>query len=113
VSVARNWPSPIYTTAAKALRRIVLEAVQNARLHGGANRVRITLRVRDDGQAVLTVGDDGRGLSSGWLRGSRGFGVIGMRERAHMLGGRLEITRRRTRGTLVRVTLPMAQLAPA
>ncbi|MFQ5557529.1 MAG: sensor histidine kinase [Acidimicrobiales bacterium] len=66
-----------------ALYRIAQEAVTNARLHaGGATSVSITV-TREPRQVSLAVVDDGRG--AGQLRD--GFGLVGMSERAAMLGG--------------------------
>ena len=73
-------------TVAAALQRIAQEAVANARRHArDATTVTVCAERRGD-RVVLTVTDDGHGSVSG----GDGFGIIGMTERAHLLGGHLE-----------------------
>jgi signal transduction histidine kinase len=109
VRVARDWPDPIRRTTAQHLQRIVHEAVNNARQHGGATSVRVSLRLIDNGYVRLTVQDDGRGISPN--DGSRpGMGILGMRERATLLGGSLSVESARGRGTTIRVVFPQAAL---
>ena len=86
-----------------ALYRIVQEALNNARRHGGAERATVT--VEEDQAAVhLSIRDDGRGFDP--TLSSTGFGLIGMHERAELLGGTLEITSAPGHGTAVQVALP-------
>jgi signal transduction histidine kinase len=74
-------------TVAAALQRIATEAVANARRHArDATLVQVHAQRQGD-RVLLTVTDDGRGSPSG---GGGGFGIVGMTERAHLLGGRLE-----------------------
>src|SRR5918997_6916520 len=91
-----------------ALFRIAQEAVSNARRHGAASRVRVSLVVRPD-VAELLVADDGRGFlwepEFGWS--SRGEGLPGMRERAELLGGTLRVESAPGAGTRIAVTLPL------
>ena len=108
VRVARDWPDPIRRTTAQHVQRIVQEAVNNARQHGGASSIRVTLRLIDSGYVRLTIQDDGRGTE-----GSRpGMGMLGMRERATLLGGSLSVESARGRGTTIRVVFPLAALSP-
>jgi two-component system sensor histidine kinase UhpB len=107
VRVARDWPDPIRRTTAQHIQRIVQEAVTNARQHGGATSIRVTLRLIDSGYVRLTIQDDGRGTD-----GSRpGMGMLGMRERATLLGGSLSVEGARGRGTTIRVVFPQAALS--
>jgi two-component system, NarL family, sensor histidine kinase UhpB len=109
VRVARDWPDPVRKTTAQHLQRIVHEAVNNARQHGGATSIRVTLRLIDGGYARVTVQDDGRGISPG--DGSQpGMGMLGMRERATLLGGSFSVESARGRGTTIRVVFPQAAL---
>jgi two-component system sensor histidine kinase DegS len=91
-----------------ALFRIAQEAVSNARRHGAASRVRVSLAVRHDVVELLVV-DDGRGFlwdpEFGWS--SRGEGLPGMRERAELLGGTLRVKSAPGAGTRVAATLPL------
>jgi len=110
VRVARDWPDPIRRTTAQHLQRIVQEAVNNARQHGGASSIRVTLRLIDVGYARVTIQDDGRGISS-TDGGQPGMGMLGMRERATLLGGSLSVESTRGRGTTIRVVFPQAALS--
>jgi signal transduction histidine kinase len=84
-----------------AFMRIVREAVSNAIRHGHARSVRVRLARADE--LVLCVEDDGVGLGDG---PGPGFGLISMRERAHALGGTLDVAPRRPHGVRVEVRLP-------
>jgi signal transduction histidine kinase len=109
VAVDGDWPLSIRSAAANQLQRIVHEAVNNARLHGGARSVRISLTADAD-RARVTVLDDGRGLDPYYAEAA-GLGILGMRERALLLGGSVTVERAAERGTLVRVDFPMAALS--
>jgi signal transduction histidine kinase len=56
---------------------------------------------------VLTVADNGRGISRRQSEDGRSFGIIGMRERAHLWGGELRILGSRGEGTTVTVDIPL------
>lgn len=91
---------------ATAIFRIFQETLTNVARHAGATRVDVSLeRSRD--RIVLTVADNGRGITKHQSEDSRSFGIIGMRERAHLWGGELHITGNREEGTRVTVTLPL------
>jgi len=78
-----QMPGPVQL----ALYRVVQESLTNIRRHAtGATRVQVILRV-DDGEVLLDVLDDG--AASARARESGGRGLLGMRERAELLGGRL------------------------
>jgi len=85
-----------------AVYRIAQEALTNVARHAGAKRVGVDLR-RTDGVIVLEVRDDGRGIHRDELAQTGSLGLIGMRERAAAMGGRLEVAARPDGGT--RVTL--------
>jgi two-component system sensor histidine kinase UhpB len=110
--VSPDWPAHIPGRVAIELHRMVEEAIENGVRHGGAIRIEIGLSVKSrDGMAVLTVSDDGRGMPSADDLG-RGLGIVGMRERAALLGGGVELAGAPSgRGTTVRVTVPLAALA--
>ena len=93
-------------TAKLALYRIVQEALSNARRHANAAKVVVRL-FREGATVVVEVADNGRGfLSSRAVEGGGGLGLVGMRERASMIRGRLTIDSVPERGTTVRVTVP-------
>lgn len=90
--------------------RIVQESINNAVKHSGATRVDVDIKLQED-QLLLSVSDDGRGISSKIQhRGeTAAFGLIGLRERALAIGGHIEITSGRA-GTKVLATLPIWEL---
>jgi signal transduction histidine kinase len=55
---------------------------------------------------VLTVADDGIGVAKQALQRAGSFGLMGLRERAHMLGGQIEVGRRPRGGTRLTVRVP-------
>jgi signal transduction histidine kinase len=97
--------------AATAIFRIVQEAVSNVARHSGARKARIRL---DFGPAdmVALVEDDGTGFDQDSLRepegSGRGLGLLGMRERAELFGGTLDIEARAGGGTRIRARVPYA-----
>ncbi|MCM2252672.1 MAG: PAS domain S-box protein, partial [Ramlibacter sp.] len=94
---------------ATALFRIVQESLTNVVRHAGANRVQVRL-ARDEDRLVLTVVDDGSGISGGPRTGG-GIGLVSMRERATALGGQLNIASVPGAGTTIEVTLPLGRAA--
>lgn len=88
--------------------RIVQEALQNVRKHGGASSV-IVASVIDGEEWILTVRDDGRGFDVGAVaaRGRRNFGLQFMQERAELIGAHFEVQSRPDGGTVVRLAIPM------
>ena len=89
-----------------ALYRIVQEALSNVLRHAGADRVGIELR-RDAERLVLEVMDDGRGFDPEQVgnEGSPGLGLVGMEERAHLIGAELEVRSEPGEGTTVRIAI--------
>src|ERR687897_2526017 len=84
------------------LYRVAQEALSNVARHSGAEHARV--RLRDDGDTVeLTVSDDGRGFSFDEAGG--GLGIAGMRERALLGGGALEIESRAGAGATARLRI--------
>jgi two-component system sensor histidine kinase UhpB len=87
-----------------ALYRVAQEAITNVARHARAREVEMLLRC-DDHVVELTVADDGQGISTEDLYSSHG--VAGMRERALLVGGTLEMRNRAPRGTEVSLTVPV------
>jgi signal transduction histidine kinase len=87
--------------------RIAQEALQNALRHAQAGRIEIRLDSAD-GALRLIVADDGVGFdpTASKLR-SRRLGLTSMEERAHAVGGRLEVDSQRGAGTTVRLEVPL------
>jgi len=94
-----------------ALYRIVQEALTNVARHAGARNVSVLLEERD-GTTVVIVEDDGRGFDVAAVMGSAGqsrrLGLLGMEERAALIGGKLTIESRPGAGTAVFVEVPKA-----
>ncbi|HEX5230285.1 MAG TPA: ATP-binding protein, partial [Bryobacteraceae bacterium] len=86
--------------------RVVQEALNNCAQHAQASVVQVVVR-RQVGEIVLTVQDDGSGFDPERVRG---LGLLGMEERVRHLGGTFQIDSRPGRGTLLRVTLPLAAI---
>lgn len=97
------------------LYRIVQEALTNVSRHAKATRATISVTERD-GAITAAVTDDGEGLPEGGTSRPRtpdeelkgGFGVSGMRERAELVGGELELVSAPTGGAIMRLTVPLA-----
>jgi PAS domain S-box-containing protein len=93
------------------LFRIYQETLNNIARHAHASRVEIRV-AKDDRQVTLEIEDDGKGfvVPHDWLDLARTghLGLVGMRERAQAIGGRVEIESRPGKGTRVRVCVPLA-----
>jgi signal transduction histidine kinase len=88
--------------------RIAQEALTNVARHAEAKLLRLSLE-HDSKQLMLTIVDDGRGFDPTAVNGAR-FGLTGLRERAEMIGGRLEVESALQRGTIVQLVLPMSEV---
>ena len=87
------------------LYRVAQEALNNVRKHAQAQAVAVQLQQGADGQVVLCVADDGRGLPPPPGAGA-GLGLAGMRERMRAVGGTLELRPAEGGGTEVVATVP-------
>ena len=87
--------------------RVVQEALNNVVRHAQASAAQIHLQW-EDGQVGLTVQDDGTGFDAERVRG---LGLLGMGERVHHLGGDFRVESQPGRGTLLKIQLPVAELA--
>jgi signal transduction histidine kinase len=87
--------------------RVVQEALQNVRKHAAATNASVTTR-SEGADWVVEVRDDGRGFDPGAVaaRGRRNFGLQFMRERAELIGARLDVRSRPDGGTVVRLAIP-------
>jgi signal transduction histidine kinase len=93
-------------TVGAALYRVAQEAVTNARRHARHVTTVTVLLTADDGDLRLVVDDDGRGEVTA-ARSRSGFGLVGMTERAHLLGGTLHAGPKRPHGWRVEATIPL------
>ncbi|MEO6563123.1 MAG: ATP-binding protein [Nitrosospira sp.] len=89
-----------------AIFRIVQESLTNVTRHAEASRVDITLSQNAD-DLIVEVRDDGKGFDSADAARKKSFGLLGMRERAAVLGGDIDITSVPRQGTVVSVRIPI------
>ncbi len=89
---------------ATALYRILQEALTNVARHSGAAKVDVTLEHRG-ARILLEVRDNGRGISGEKIR-QNSLGILGMRERAALFGGVVELIGLEGQGTIVRAEMP-------
>ena len=112
---AGRWGTPVEARGAsglelavparEALLRIVGEAVTNAARHGRAKRIEVVLT--EHPQLHVCISDDGVGFDAASLEHKRGrHGILGMRERAEEIGGRLDVRSAPGVGTEIVVVLP-------
>jgi signal transduction histidine kinase len=107
IQFRRRVGSPcISADAALCLFRVTQEALQNVVKHSGARTATVCL-TQAQRHIRLHVADDGKGFAGGSTSGE-GLGLLSMRERVHMAGGRMVIRSAPGQGTRVEVTLPTA-----
>lgn len=97
---------PIDWLVSTALYRIVQEALTNVTRHAQASLVSIDLHT-DDENIALTIRDDGKGIDTNDNK-REALGIIGMRERTHLVGGSFSIEGTPGNGTLIIVKIPCA-----
>jgi signal transduction histidine kinase len=88
-----------------ALYRISQEALTNVQRHAQATRVEIKADQEAD-KFVLTIKDNGCGISESDKLGRHSLGILGMRERAHLVGGKITISGIKGEGTVITVRVP-------
>lgn len=88
--------------AALCLYRITQEALRNVLVHSGVNEARIKI-AQDDKELRMTISDSGLGFDPTGISQSRGLGLISMRERVRLLGGRFQIISAPGEGTSITV----------
>jgi signal transduction histidine kinase len=103
-----NGSRPLPPSVEAALYRICQEALTNVARHAGAERAAVRLVATPD-RVRLVVEDDGRGFDAAGVPEDR-HGIVGMRERAEVLGGTLEVRSEPGEGTRIEVTAPLEKL---
>jgi signal transduction histidine kinase len=91
---------------ATAIFRIVQESLTNVARHSGATEVRVHLEASDE-NLMLTIEDNGRGMTAKDRAKIHSFGILGMKERAQLLGGNIDISSAPGRGTIISLVLPL------
>jgi len=89
-----------------AVFRIFQETLTNIVRHADATEVKVVL-TEDDHALTLEVEDNGNGIHAEQITSPESVGLIGMRERARILGGKVNIAGMLEKGTAVKVTIPM------
>jgi signal transduction histidine kinase len=98
-------PRPVEEKVALALYRIAQEGLTNVRKHAPAACVEVVLDFSHAGQICLAVKDDGPGADDT----SRGYGLVGMRERVQLLGGEFKVETAPDRGFRLEISIPVAE----
>lgn len=109
LSLALNLPDKLRKLSPdveQALYRITQEALDNIVRHAEAHQARLAL-TQDANRLLLEIADDGRGIDPAILKNPNGFGLQGMRERAELLGGKLDILSQTGRGATIRLELEL------
>jgi PAS domain S-box-containing protein len=88
-----------------AVFRILQEMLTNVARHAKATKVDVSLEDRA-GKVVLSVRDNGKGLTKEQIASSESFGLIGMKERAHHFRGEIKISSIRRKGTTITLSIP-------
>ncbi len=110
LSLSAGWPRRVTSMAAVNLYRLLEEALNNIQLHSGARSVEVFLELAKRDLVAVRVVDDGRGFAAG--PGERvGLGLLGMKERALLLGGALRIEPASPHGTELTAVIPRQSLS--
>ncbi|XVS64410.1 sensor histidine kinase [Actinosynnema sp. CA-299493] len=104
-----DLPVSVPPSLGRSVLRLVQESLTNARKHAeGASSVDVSVSV-SDGVVHVLVADDGRARKASPVGGSGGYGLVGMRERVELLGGRFSAGARAGGGWEVRAALPVVR----
>ncbi len=96
---------PVGDVQSTAVFRIVQEALTNIIRHAQATQVAISMSIEDE-MFILTVTDNGRGITQEETLSRKSLGLLGMQERAHLIGGHWGIVGRKGIGTSCAFTFP-------
>ena len=109
VECAVSVPSNVSIAAERGtvVFRMCQEALTNVARHAGASHVSIDLMIDEDDCLTLEVSDNGRGITDEEVHRPDSLGLLGMRERAALLGGTAEVKGTAGQGTTVTVRVPL------
>lgn len=96
---------PLPIRVSTGLYRIAQEAINNVKQHATASNLRVELRLVPE-RVQLVVEDDGKGFSTSKIPAGH-YGLIGMKERTKLLGGKINISSSPNVGTIIEVTIPL------
>ncbi|MEJ2637826.1 MAG: PAS domain-containing protein [Calditrichia bacterium] len=108
VRIEKNTPKP-QDNYGIGIFRILQEILSNVRRHAGARAVSIRI-FRKNSQFVMQVQDNGKGIKDEQINSPVSFGILGMKERAHNMGGEIIFEGKEGKGTAVTVKLPVKNL---
>jgi signal transduction histidine kinase len=93
---------------ALCLFRVVQEALRNIARHAKATDVKVVMGPSDGG-LLLTIRDNGAGFDKSRVEERASLGLVSMRERVHLLGGKIDIAGQPGRGTVLTAWVPLRQ----
>jgi len=108
VNVTLDELRPLSPRLEMSLYRILQEALNNVNRHAEATTVNIRLTTSPD-TIILGVEDDGIGFDPDQLQHQPRFGLIGLNERVHLLGGSLNVESAPTIGTSLHINIPLGE----
>jgi len=88
--------------------RVVQESITNAVRHAAASEIAVAVQ-NDNEQLIIDISDDGKGMEVQDFHSDVDFGLLGMRERAHSLGGEFQLTSALGEGVSIHITLPIGK----
>lgn len=89
-----------------AIFRIFQEILTNILRHSEATIIEMSMEIKDD-DFILEVKDNGKGITEEEQQGVNSLGILGMKERAYLIGGEIFIDGQNGKGTVVRVSVPI------
>ena len=95
------------SSVAIGLFRICQEALTNVARHSGASHVTISLLKQDNETIALSIEDNGKGFDPAKVRQGKTLGVLGMRERTIMMGGKFDVHSTPGKGVILTITVPI------
>ncbi len=102
---------PLEPERAAAMFRMFQEILNNIAQHARATQVQIRL-MQNAGTVILEIRDNGKGVSEDQISDPKSLGLLGMRERALLLGGHVAVHGEEGRGTAVVVQIPIEKSSP-
>jgi two-component system sensor histidine kinase UhpB len=107
--VTKHTELPLTPDQQTAVFRIVQEALTNVVRHAKASAVKISL-AKATRAVRVQIEDNGRGMTREEAASPASIGLLGMRERAELVGGTLAIVATPGKGTTIRLTMPVARV---
>ncbi|MBW2264462.1 MAG: PAS domain S-box protein, partial [Deltaproteobacteria bacterium] len=101
-------PEKVPPETALSAYRVLQESLTNVSRHSDARNVDISLQCTSS-ELMLSVYDDGKGFVMNDEQGARGSGITGMHERAHLVGGTIEVRSAPSEGTRVVLRAPLGE----